>query len=481
MAVTTSKTREFQARRAALASFPLLLVSTMLARSGSATAISGAEDEINVKDLGAIGDGREHRIREWIVSGRFASLSALKEAYPSVASLDDLIDHVVLNMAIQRGALSRRTVRIPAGTYRAFLKIPFSNVRIVGDGSDCTTIRLPDGAVHTVPIEGSGQFSTGVPCVVDFNNIGLGNVSAALVDGHISGVTVDGNRNRTAVPLTDLHGWGISFTRYNRVTYHDIRAVNCHLGGIGTFIDSNHHDGSAVVSNCGHSQVEGDGRPGFDVNSSSHGHWKVEVYDCWQGARLLDNCAGNRLEVTVKDAVQIGMIADNQPVNASRENIVMLTVNRGCKIAGLLVGPHFRSSYFTTEISNVRGVGVHTAPNSSAIAGHGNMFRVVTRNCGAQGVLIEGSGDRFVIESTEDGRQGGQGAFFAVDIIGTKNVVSAKMIDKAPWKVRGIALRKAARGNHIESFTAFNIVDQLLVENSANRISSGDVPRTKLP
>ncbi len=454
-----------------------LLLFPMLSRSTRAIAIAPRRDEINVKDLGAIGDGREHKVREWITAGRFANLRAIQAVYPDVASLDDLIDHAALNLAIRRAAALRKPVRIPAGTYRAFVSVPYSHIQIVGDGSDRTTIKLPDRASHSVPIEHSGRRSTGVPCVIDFNVIGLGNASLPLADAHISGITVDGNRTNTNVPPTDLHGWGISFTRFSHVAYRDIRAINCHLGGIGTFIDSNHHRGEAVVENCGFSQVDGDGRPGFDINSSSHGIWKVKVTNCWHGARMIDNCRDNRLEANVIDAVKIGMTAGNQLVNASQDNVIIVSVTGGCAVAGLQVGHRFYSSRFTARVQDVKGPGVQTVPTENAVEGRGSFFDLTTWRNGGQGALIQGSWDQFRIHSTEDGRGGGQGAVFAVDIEGSYNIVSARIVDGIPWKVRGIALRWNAAKNQITAYNWPKVANPIHVENPRN---GNRVPRSPL-
>lgn len=440
----------------------------MIAGSTRAIAIASYPDEINVKNLGAIGDGREHKVREWISGGRFADLREIQSVYPDVVSLDDPIDHAAINLAIRHAAVLRKPIRIPAGIYRAFVKIPYNNIHIVGDGSDRTRIRLPDNASHSVPVENTGRYSVGVPCVIDFNNIGLGNSSLPLTDASIYGITVDGNRANTRVPDTDLHGWGISFTRFSRVTYRDIRAINCHLGGIGTFIDSNDHQGEAVVENCGFSQVDCDGRPGFDINSSSRGSWKVRVINCWHGARLIDNCRGNRLQADVVDAVKIGMIAGNQPVNASRDNAIILTVDGGCVTAGLQVGQRVHSSSFIAKIRNVQGPAAHTTANDSAVAGRGCTFDLVTRGNGGQGALIQGRWDRFLIDSVKDGRGGGQGAVFAVDIEGSHNIISANIVDGVPWKVRGVALRRNAVGNEIAAYNWPNVANPLHVENPRN-------------
>lgn len=448
-----------------IASYTLL---PLVVGSTRTVAVASSQDEINVKDLGAIGDGHEHKVCQWISTGRFANLREIQAVYPDVVSHNDLIDHAAINLAIRRAALLGKPVHIPAGIYRAFVIVPYSGIRIFGDGSDLTTIRLPDNASHSVPVESSGERSIGVPCVIDFNNIGLGNSSLPLADAQISGLTVDGNCENTRVPDTDLHGWGISFTRYSRVAYHDIRAINCHLGGIGTFIDSNNHHGEASVENCGFSHVDGDGRPGFDINSSSHGHWKVRVVNCWHGARMIDNCRDNRLEVEIVDAINIGMTAGNQIVNESQDNVIMLTVNGGCVTAGLQVGQRFHTSSFIAKIVNVQGPGAHTVPNCCATAARGCVFNLVTQGCGGQSALIQGSWDRFVIDSSHDGRNGGQGAVFAIDVEGSHNVVAANIIDGMPWKVRGIALRRNAAANEIAAYNWPKVADPLHVENPRN-------------
>lgn len=50
----------------------------------------------SVKDGGAIGDGTLHTLQEWVDSGKFSSLAAIKLAYPTAEALTDSIDTVVI-------------------------------------------------------------------------------------------------------------------------------------------------------------------------------------------------------------------------------------------------------------------------------------------------------------------------------------------------------------------------------------------------
>lgn len=52
------------------------------------------------EDYGAIGDGNVHTLQEWIDSGRYASLSDIQADFPKVISLDEYIDKVAIQAAV---------------------------------------------------------------------------------------------------------------------------------------------------------------------------------------------------------------------------------------------------------------------------------------------------------------------------------------------------------------------------------------------
>lgn len=94
----------------------------------------------NVKDFGAVGDNGVHPLSEF-----YASLSAAQAEFPDATSLDDLIDGLAINKALNTLANSphsRGRVYIPAGRYRGNtgpLKMP-NWCALEGDGSGRTII-----------------------------------------------------------------------------------------------------------------------------------------------------------------------------------------------------------------------------------------------------------------------------------------------------------------------------------------------------
>ena len=94
-------------------------------------AISAVKGKVNVKQYGAIGDGTLHTVQEWINTGKYSSLSEIKNDYPSVTSLTDSIDAAALQKAISQNLNSE--VFIPSGTY-LIDKTIYVTTPIVGDG-----------------------------------------------------------------------------------------------------------------------------------------------------------------------------------------------------------------------------------------------------------------------------------------------------------------------------------------------------------
>lgn len=111
-----------------------------------------ASAALNVRDFGAIGDGRIHRVREWIESGRFSSERKLRAEHPFVDTLDWTIDEVAFEQAKRALPPSGGTIHFPVGHYvagRHGWRIWQDNVRLTGEGPERTILstapEIPDG------------------------------------------------------------------------------------------------------------------------------------------------------------------------------------------------------------------------------------------------------------------------------------------------------------------------------------------------
>jgi hypothetical protein len=435
------------------------------------TAQAKMRDLVSVKDFGAIGDGTSHPVSEWIPS-RFANLAAVQAEYPDVTATTDQIDFAAINAALRYAVANTKGIFIPAGLYLAWVKAWYSNVCIVGAGSVCTTIRVPNGATHTIPenVNPGPPFVTGVPCVVDFNCIGHGNEAVAMTNGHISGLTLDGNASGTTTPSYDLFGWGLSFTAYSNVTYDDMVVINTHCGGVGTFINSNFHSGSARVKNCGNSLVDSAYRPGFDVNSSKYSHWEIISEDCAYGARLLDNCYNNFINVVAKSPTISGFIFNNQMVNSSYGNNISVTVANGCTDWAFVMGANcFENDIAVFSTGIIGGGYTDIAYGSGGIYdSRGNRVQITSRMSQLQSALVNSSGNDFDIVSYRDGLIGGVGAMYAFDVYGNNNRFTLRHQDSPSWKARGLTFRTGAAGNRVVSYIWDTTLDPYTDVDGAN-------------
>ena len=106
--------------------------------------VCAASTSIDAKQFGAIGDGHSHPARE-----RFATLSECRARYPHAASLDDQIDGLAIQAAIDDALYFSKSpiVRIPAGVYRLSRPLhlgygvpyggtPYTTASLEGDGYD---------------------------------------------------------------------------------------------------------------------------------------------------------------------------------------------------------------------------------------------------------------------------------------------------------------------------------------------------------
>src|SRR6476660_5860441 len=90
---------------------------------------------VNVRDLGALGDGRSHPLSE-----RYGSLSEAQADYPHAESLADEIDWAAIQAAINLAkAFQGGTLWFPRGTYICSKQLNLDNtqsIRLEGAGRE---------------------------------------------------------------------------------------------------------------------------------------------------------------------------------------------------------------------------------------------------------------------------------------------------------------------------------------------------------
>ena len=99
--------------------------------------------ELNLRPLGAIGDGQPHPVSEWIAAKKYKNLRDLQRDYPFVSSLEWSIDETVFQRALRDLPPAGGTIRIPAGRYVATAhgwRIDRDHVRLVGAGARDTML-----------------------------------------------------------------------------------------------------------------------------------------------------------------------------------------------------------------------------------------------------------------------------------------------------------------------------------------------------
>lgn len=374
---------------------------------------------------------------------------SVKDFGATTASSDNTAAFLLAtNYAASTGA----TITVPAGTWFGTFHISASNFSIRGAGSASTIIKHPAGA----PAAGG---------VIEFGNTALGNSAPTYSFASISGLTLDGNKANVTAPVNDLTGWGMCFTKFSYVEYSDVVAQNCHAGGVGTFINSNFHNGSAIVIGCGFNI----GHPGFDVNSSKYSVWNVVSDSCDYGARLLDNCYGNQLNVSIYNAAFTGFVYNNQTVNSSYSNIINVNVVGNCALGqGVSIGSNCYNSTVNAKVDGVTGNALVVQGSSATYAPRGNTFNINSYNCGGRSVYDAGISNQYFINSKFDGRTGAAGSTFAVDINGSYGQYVISVEDTTVVQVRGVAIRSGAIENRIIDYVCSPTVQDFLNQDTSN-------------
>lgn len=345
------------------------------------------------------------------------------------------------------------TVYFPAGTYSGHIFIWRSDITIQGAGSASTILKLPNNCpTITVPHDGPPNPITGLPNVIEIGKCALGNVAPVYERVNVIGLTVDGNYTNNVAPTSDVFGHGIILTKTSRCFIDDVVAQNCFLTGLDNVINSNYNNISLTVKDCGNALVLGTNYPNFDVNSSKFCSFDVISEGGFFGGRMLDNCWGNTLTLSVDAPSFTGFVYDNQSVNESYSNTIFVNVVGGCTFGqGMSVGKNCRNSTITANISNVVGTGalIMAAVNTPAA---GNTFNITTYGCGGAGVFAGDycSYNVFNIVSTEDGRSGLSGSHFAVDVDGaTYNQFTVSIQEGSVSQVRGMTFRAGSDHNRV--------------------------------
>lgn len=339
--------------------------------------------------------------------------------------------------AIAAAIAGNKAIFIPPGTYLATLSVRGSNVAIFGAGSAVTTIKHPVKTISNV---------------LELGDTASGNAATAYSGIVVSGLTLDGNRSNVTQGSDDFTGHGLPMTKISKFHLSDVRAINCWNAGVGVFIDSNYGYADVYVENCGNATA-GQTTPGFDINSSKYGQFTAVSKDCYAGGRVLDNCYGNSVRISVQNATKDGFNYNNQSSNYSYANNLDITVYT-CGQHGLNIGENCFGS-------NIKAT-IYSATNSGCVIGdatahpsYGNIIDLATYSSGDSGLLIKSDGNDNIIrhQSNLDGRTGAQGTAFAVDVSGNRNNLSVSHIDSATWQVRGVAFRAGAADNILAALT----------------------------
>jgi len=290
--------------------------------------------------------------------------------------------------------------------------------------------------------------------VFDAGQFCLGNVATAYTGLEVTGMTLNGMRASRLAPSSDITDWGLSLTKTSKMSI-DVRAIDCHNAGVGAVINSNYGSIWAIVENCGNVTYTG---AGFDINSSKWLLLNIVSKDCYDGARVLDNCWGVVGNITVNNATRHGFTANNQASNQSYNNNLQVSVDT-CGQTGVIIGENVRSCMFDLTITNAGDIGVNiTDASIPANRPSGNDITAVTRNSQNAGMFSYADDCQIKHTSRDDGRSGAAGTWFSLDVNGNRSTYISAVSNTGVAQARGMVVRASATSNQVLSVSENNLV-----------------------
>ncbi|WP_306715153.1 glycosyl hydrolase family 28-related protein [Burkholderia dolosa] len=140
------------------------------------------DDDVSVKDFGAIGDGNSHPLSDF-----YATLAAAQVDYPIATSLTNQIDDIAINTAILYARDVKASVRIPYGIFLVRQITVYTDTVLRGEGRNATVLKQVVGS-NTDLIYGANS------------NANWGSATPSnIVNGcTLAGMTLDGQWNNGA-------------------------------------------------------------------------------------------------------------------------------------------------------------------------------------------------------------------------------------------------------------------------------------------
>jgi hypothetical protein len=317
----------------------------------------------------------------------------------------------------------------------------------------------PDGSAYGGNLAHANVISAGELC--------HGNSATEYAGLVIKEITVDGRMDERVDPESDRTDWGLVLTKFSHFDI-DADGENCFRAGVALFNNSSFGLVRSRVRNCGFASV--DPAPGFDVDNSKQFTADIVAEDCKYGTRFLDNCSGISARLIAYNATVIGHIYGSQAVHENQGNDLTLIAKGGCSSAGVTTGTKCRSTRLTCVVQGVTGVGVYevaavTEPHSM----RSNTYNIVTRECAAGAVRVEGDGGTWYVHSDVDGRGAATGDYFAVDNYGSQNTFYVNVMDHTSEpKIRGVVMREGANNNRVISFQHNTLVSGFADSGNGN-------------
>lgn len=203
------------------------------------------DEEVSIKDFGAIGDGTLHTLQEWVDSGKFGGLAAIQAAFPFVTSLSQSIDWCATQYCVKNSP----NVFCPKGNYVLSdvvktnhattprdIGVNARGVRIFGDGVQ-TTFSRSDARPATKTLHNSGPYTT--------QGSDLANLNEACFSIHspytiISDLAI----GDSAVAFYFGQDFSVPFTSLSSVAYSSVSNIsisNCGTGLLMLAVGGNHY------------------------------------------------------------------------------------------------------------------------------------------------------------------------------------------------------------------------------------------------